>query len=30
MEGAKFIESIRLENILSFGPNSEPFPLGGA
>lgn len=27
MEGAKFIESIRLENILSFGPNSEPFPL---
>ena len=27
MEGAKFLESIRLENILSFGPNSEPFPL---
>lgn len=27
MEGAKFIETIRLENILSFGPNSEPFPL---
>ena len=27
MEGVKFIESIRLENILSYGPNSEPFPL---
>ena len=27
MEGKKFIESIRLENILSYGPNSEPFPL---
>ena len=27
MKGAKFIESIRLENILSFGPNSEPFSL---
>ena len=27
MEGRKFIESIRLENILSYGPNSEPFPL---
>ena len=27
MKGAKFIESIRLENILSFGSNSEPFSL---
>ena len=27
MDGARFIESIRLENILSYGPNSEPFPL---
>ena len=27
MEGARFLESIRLENILSFGPNAEPFPL---
>ena len=27
MEGKKFIETIRLENILSYGPNSEPFPL---
>ena len=27
MKGKKFIETIRLENILSYGPNSEPFPL---
>ena len=27
MDGARFIETIRLENILSFGPTSEPFPL---
>ena len=27
MDGAKFIETIRLENILSYGPDSEPFPL---
>ena len=27
MEGVKFIESIRLENILSYGPGNEPFPL---
>ena len=27
MDGAKFIQSIRLENILSYGPNSEPFQL---
>ena len=27
MEGMKFIETIRLENILSYGPNDEPFPL---
>ena len=28
MEGTRFIESIRLDNVLSYGPNSEPFPLG--
>ena len=27
MDGRKFIESIRLENILSYGPNNQPFPL---
>ena len=28
MEGKRYIESIRLSNILSFGPdNAEPFPL---
>ena len=27
MEGAKYIEAIRLENLLSYGPNSELFPL---
>ena len=27
MEGRRFIESIRLDNILSYGPNSAPFPL---
>ena len=27
MEGVKFLETIRLENILSYGPNAEPFPL---
>ena len=27
MEGAKFIETIRLENLLSYGPNAEAFPL---
>ena len=27
MEGARFIEIIRLENILSYGPDTEPFPL---
>ena len=27
MEGRKFIETISLENILSYGPGSEPFPL---
>jgi predicted ATPase len=27
MEGARFIETIRLENILSYGPGTEPFPL---
>ena len=27
MEGKKFIETIRLENILSYGPGNEPFPL---
>ncbi len=27
MEGTKFIETIRLENILSYGPGNEPFPL---
>ncbi len=27
MEGKRFIESIRLDNILSYGPNSTPFPL---
>ena len=27
MEGIRFIRTIRLENILSFGPASEPFPL---
>ena len=27
MEGARLIETIRLENILSYGPGTEPFPL---
>ena len=27
MEGRKFIESIRLDNILSYGPSDAPFPL---
>ena len=27
MEGVRFLESIRLENILSYGPDAEPFPL---
>ena len=27
MKGKKFIETIRLENILSYGANDEPFPL---
>ena len=27
MEGVKVLESIRLENILSYGPDAEPFPL---
>ena len=27
MEGKKFIETIRLDNILSYGPNNAPFPL---
>ena len=27
MEGVKFLETIRLENILSYGPNAEPFRL---
>ena len=27
MEGQKFIETIRLENILSYGPSNTPFPL---
>ena len=27
MEGRKFIETIRLDNILSFGPNEKAFPL---
>ena len=27
MEGTKFIETIRLENLLSYGPGNEPFPL---
>ena len=27
MEGMKFIETIRLENILSYGPSNDPFPL---
>ena len=27
MEGRRFIESVRLDNILSYGPNSAPFPL---
>ena len=27
MEGVKFVESIRLENILSYGPGNGPFPL---
>ena len=27
MEGARFIQTIRLENILSYGPNDKPFPL---
>ena len=27
MEGVRFLETIRLENILSYGPDAEPFPL---
>ena len=27
MEGRRFIQTIRLENILSYGPGNEPFPL---
>ena len=27
MEGKRFIQTIRLDNILSFGPNDKPFPL---
>ena len=27
MEGVRFLESIRLENILSYGPDAKPFPL---
>ena len=27
MEGMKFIETIRLDNVLSYGPNNAPFPL---